>query len=116
MESDLWFHWAPTDRRNRIKKEGLVPGRWSRDRLWKPPYVCLTHAPGLAWSLSGEMDRGRQIVSWDLWEVSVHEQTGYEELFFDTGASEEKIIKEIRVYERIFKRNVWYVATREVNK
>lgn len=105
--TDYWFHWAPSSRRNSINKEGLVPGRWSTDKLWRPPYVCLADTPRLAWSLSGEMPRGRQIASWDLWEVWVGEQTGYETIPFDSGAT-----KEIRVYERIYKRNVWLVATR----
>jgi hypothetical protein len=47
---------------------------------------------------------------WDLWEVWTHEQSGYEELYFDDTTD----VKEIRVYERIFKRNVWYVASRTI--
>jgi hypothetical protein len=103
----IFYHWSPRERRNRINRVGLVPGNWSRDRLWKPPYICLAPTVLDAWALSGAMDRGRVIKQWDLWEVDVREQSGYEELFYDTGR-----VKEIRVYERIFKRNVWFVGER----
>lgn len=104
---DFWYHWAPLTRRKQIKRYGLLPGCSSTDGLWKPPYVCLAATPSLAWSLSGEMPRGRLIDSWDLWEVWMGEQTGYEIIPFDSGAT-----KEIRVYERIYKRNVWFVGER----
>ena len=106
-----WFHWAPRDRRAGIIRRGLVPNQWSRDRLWKPPYVCLSDSPHLAWNLSGVMDRDGAVDVWDLWEVWVDEQRGYEELFFDDGK-----VKEIRVYDRIFKRNIWWTAERHVAK
>lgn len=63
-----------------------------------------------AWLLSGAMSRTFDLsdIRWDLWEVDVREQDGYEELFYDdTGR-----VKEIRVYERIYKRNVWFVGER----
>jgi hypothetical protein len=53
------------------------------------------------------MHRGQQHKEWDLWEVWTHEQSGFEELYFDSGT-----LKEIRVYERIYKRNVWLVGSR----
>jgi hypothetical protein len=105
---DIWFHWAPRERREQITRRGLEPGRWSKDRLWKPPYVCLAESPRIAWALSGEMPGVYMLaLSWDLWEVWIHEQSGYEELYFDNGH-----VKEIRVYERIYKRNVWFVGER----
>lgn len=105
---DIWFHWSPRDRRSRINRVGLLPGVWDHDRLWKPPYVCLAESPRIAWALSGEMSGRRHIQEWDLWEVWTHEQSGYEELYFDDTGN----IKEIRVYERIFKRNVWFIGER----
>lgn len=102
-----WYHWSPTERRNQIIRYGLMPGQWSTDKLWKPPCVCLASTPNLAWVLSGRTSRGSQIDSWDLWEVFVGDQSGYEELYFDSG-----VVKEIRVYERIYKRNVWFVGER----
>lgn len=108
-ELQIFYHWSPLARRGRILKKGLVPGQWSRDRLWKPPYVCLAPTIQGAWSLSGGMhyDEEKAWV-WDLWEVDVSDQSGYEMLPYDNGH-----MKEIRVYERIYKRNVWWVATRD---
>lgn len=102
-----------------------MPGKMSRDGLWKPPYVCLAPDPYLAWRLSGEMDF-RHIIApmlrdpeipaymipvrhYHLWQVDLSEQTGFEELFFDNGE-----VKEVRVYERIFKRNVKWLAGRGI--
>lgn len=108
-EGGTWFHWAPTERRRGINHKGLMPGQWSRDRLWRPPYICLTHRPSWAWGLSGQMDREKQIKHWDLWEVWLPGDQPYEVLRSLDGS-----IDEIRVYERIFKRNVWYVGSREL--
>lgn len=107
--NDIWYHWSPVERRASIIKHGLLPGKFSTDKLWRPPYICLATSPSLAWGLSGGI-RKRERRDWDLWQADVSEQSGYEELYFD-GSNE---IKEIRVYERIYKRNVWYVATRNV--
>lgn len=110
MVSTLLYHWAPTERRKAIKKRGLVPGSWSTDRLWRPPYVCFADSPSLAWVLSGGTARGREHSSWDLWMVWSDRLNGYEELRFDDEPGK---VKEYRVYERVYKRDVWYVATRD---
>lgn len=106
----LLYHWSPTRNRARIQHSGLVPGSRSVDGEWRPPFVCLSDSPSLAWGLSGGM-RNRAPGVWDLWMT---ERDGrYEEIwdhYPDTGRS---YIKEYRVYERIWKRDVWYVATRE---
>lgn len=119
---DEWYHWSPTARRKRINKVGLMPNMLSTDGLWKPPYICLASTPSLAWGLSGWMGRPPHIAEWDLWQVYTGEQTGFEVLYFDgerTNTQGERLfffdqnnVKEIRVYERIYKRNVWYVASR----
>jgi hypothetical protein len=107
MTNIFAYHWAPRDRRARIIKVGLLPGQLSSDRIWRPPYVCLAPYAELAWQLSGGTTRGKQIKDWDLWEARLGEQNGVEGLFFDNGNT-----KELRVYERIYKRNVWYVGSR----
>lgn len=104
----LWYHWSPSDRRGQIQRYGLRPGQWSRDRLWKPPYVCLAPWPSLGWGLSGGMGYAGDAGSWDLWQVDLSEVHGYEVMYRDDDRS----VKEVRVYERIYKRNVWYVGTR----
>lgn len=105
---DIFYHWSPLERRNSINRLGLVPGRWSRDRVWKPPYVCLAPTVQGAWALTGGMryDHEKDLI-WDLWEVWVGEQAGYETNPYDSGQ-----VKEIRVYDRIYKRNVWWVGSR----
>lgn len=103
-----WYHWAPTERRKRINKLGLLPGSWSTDKEWKPPFICLAQTPETGWNLSPEMPRGKLVKDWDLWEVWVAEQDGFEIIYGDTYDN----IKEIRVYDRIYKRNIWYVGSR----
>jgi len=107
-DGDIWFHWSPTSRRKSITRKGLIPGSYSTDRLWKPPHICLAESPRVAWSLSGAMHRGAEHESWDLWEVWTHDLKGYEVLMYDSGTH----IKEIRVFERVYKRDVWLVASR----
>lgn len=107
--SALLYHWSPTSRRNAINRRGLVPGSMSTDREWRPPYVCLSDSPSLAWALSGAVPRITSHPSWDLWTVWDDCLSGYEVLPFD---DEPERIKEYRVYERIFKRDLWYVGTR----
>lgn len=107
MKDFLLFHWSPIERRKQILRYGLRP--FSRPCIqehgWRAPYVAFATSPSLAWGLSGGMRP--DIGSWDLWQTWAGRVSGYERLSFDSGA-------EIRVYERIYKRDLWYVATREV--
>lgn len=102
-------HWAPTSRRKRIERMGLMPGSLSRDRLWRPPYVCFANSPSLGWALSGGMRGNEPGEQWDLWMVHDDRLNGYEVLAFDDDPD---AIKEVRVYERIYKRDLWYVGSR----
>lgn len=112
------FHWSPSKNRKSINKLGLVPGRLddtSQDAIWRAPYVVLSEDPILAWSLCAH--RRPDIYSWDLWSCNVTWQTSFKgwELITDTYIhSGEPYIKEYRVYTRIYKRDLKYVATREV--
>lgn len=104
------FHWSPTARRGQINRYGFRPSMRSVDGLWKPHYVCFSDHPSLAWALSGA--NHPEITSWDLWQAWTHNIRGYEEItdtYPDTGRT---YVKEYRVYERIYKRDIWYVATR----
>lgn len=109
MNSIPLFHWSPTSRRGQINRRGLVPGSRSVDGLWKPPYVCFAESPSLAWALSGMTTRGAPVPSWDLWQMWSNSPSGMEALPFDGDPSR---VKEYRVYERIYKRDLWYVGTR----
>jgi hypothetical protein len=84
-----------------------VPGKLSTDRLWKPPYVAFAPSPSLAWSLSAMTDRGKDYGSWDLWCIWSNVVNGMEMLPFDDGSP-----KEYRIYERIYKRDIWFVGCR----
>lgn len=103
------YHWSPTTRRGQINRRGLVPGSLSTDRLWRPPFVCFADSPSLAWALSGMTGRGPEVASWDLWMTWSDVPSGMEAILFDDDRSR---VKEYRVYERIYKRDLWYVATR----
>lgn len=62
----------------------------------------------MAWALSGATDRGAEHPRWDLWTVWSDRLEGYEIMSFNDGTA-----FEYRVYHRVYKRDVWYVATRE---
>ena len=109
MKSFLLFHWSPAERRKQILKYGLRPGCFSRCGQWKPPYVCFSKTPSLAWALSGIRDD--KPGTWDLWQMWSNVPKGYETLSTDGSGKP----TEYRVYHRIFKRDVWYIGSR-VNK
>ena len=107
------YHWSPTTNRKNINKVGLKPGRLSLQGDWRPPYVAFADEPRLAWFLSGRM--WPSIPSWDLWMVYHEFQTSYQgyEIITDTYPSSGRTyVKEYRIYTRIFKRDISYVATR----
>lgn len=109
--SDLWlYHWAPRSRRASIKRLGLVPGSISIDKAWRPPYVCFSDDPLLAWSLSGHFHP--EVEEWDLWAVWHADVKGWEAIPENYRHREGSYIKEFRVYHRVFKRHVHYVASR----
>lgn len=109
----ILYHWSPTANRNSINKVGLDIGKRSLQKDWKPPYVCFSDDPQLAWTLSGRM--WPSIKSWDLWLCNMRSQTSFEgyEIITDTYASTGRhFTKEYRVYSRVYKRDLIYVATR----
>lgn len=99
------YHWAPTERRASIQRLGLVPGRLSVCGRWRPPYVCFADDPRWAWALSPRFNK--DVESWDLWSVHTSALSGYEEVGSRGGN-----VHEFRVYERVYKRDVWFVGTR----
>lgn len=107
------FHWSPTTNRRSIKRSGLLTHRKTLQGDWRPPYIALSDDPSLAWVLSGNM--WPEISSWDLWMVHVPTQTSFDhyEIITDTYAcSGRHYVKEYRVYTRIYKRDLCYLATR----
>lgn len=119
MRELLLFHWSPSDRRKQILRYGLRPRcRPTTNpvddignpvgngdiRGWRAPYICLGPSPSYAWALSGAQEPG--ITEWDLWQVW-RSHLGRHRLVREDGH-----IKEVRAFDRIYKRHVWYVATR----
>lgn len=114
-EPDLCFyHWSPTKNRDNIFRKGLETNKRSVGGDWNPRYICFSDEPNLAWSLSGNMHP--EIPSWDLWMCYVAHQTSFDsyEVWLDTHTfTKRHYIKEYRVYTRVFKRDLIYIATRE---
>jgi hypothetical protein len=107
MKPFLLYHWSLISRRKQILKRGLCPGSKSRDHEWNAPYICFAASPSMAWALSAGMSNKEQ--QWDLWMMWSNSVKGYEKLFQDGT----KNPTEYRIYERVFKRDIWYVGTRK---
>ena len=109
--ADLCFyHWSPSARRKGILRSGFLPGSRSLQGDWRPPFTCFADDALLAWNLSGRLHP--EVVEWDLWMCYPEDVERWEAIFdtyYDTGRH---FIKEYRVYHRIFKRHVHYVASR----
>lgn len=107
------YHWSPTRNRKSIERRGLDVGVRSLQGDWRPPYVCFSDDPQLAWILSGQM--WPEVESWDLWLCHFNNQTSFDhyEIITDTFVdSGRHYVKEYRIYTRVFKRDLVYVATR----
>lgn len=116
-EAFALYHWSPVARRKQITRYGFRPSSRSVAGDWKPPYVCFSADPQLAWNLSGRFHP--EVSDWDLWMVwSDDVETGWEIIPFDyidwETTDKALVPKEYRIYERIWKRDVWLVATRTV--
>jgi hypothetical protein len=109
----ILYHWSPTRNRASINHSGLEVNKKTLQGDWRPPYVCFSDDPQLAWVLSGRI--WPEIESWDLWMCHVPTQTSFEhyeiitDTFINTGRH---YVKEYRVYTRVFKRDLVYIATR----
>ncbi len=107
------YHWSPTSNRSNINRVGLVTHRRTLQGDWRPPYVCFSDDPYLAWILSGQI--WFEIKTWDLWLCHMPSQTSFDnyeiitDTFPDSGGH---YIKEYRIYSRVYKRDLTYLATR----
>lgn len=105
------YHWSPTSRRPGILKYGLRPGMWGLDHDWKPPFFCMSDTPVLAWNLSGRLHD--EIEEWDLWLIfcdDIGKAEAILEMYRDGSGH---YVKEWRVYHRVYKRDVHYIASRK---
>ena len=105
------YHWSPRSRRGQIQRRGLVPGSHSVAREWRPPYICFSDDALLAWNLSGRIHT--EIAEWDLW-MCFYQDVDRWEIILDTYIEWplRHYVKEYRVYHRIFKRHVHWIASR----
>lgn len=112
----ILYHWSPKKNRKQIERYGLRIGMPSLQGDWRPPYVCFSDDPILAWYLSGRMwVDPKNPEEWDLWSVNMRCQTsfGHYEIILDTFPDTGRhYTKEYRVYSRVYKRDLTYVGTR----
>lgn len=105
------YHWSPAARRKQILRYGLRVAQrpvTHADSGFRAPYVCLGETPSWAWALSGKF--ADLPGAWDLWQVNVNGKRGE---VVDTYDDDHQW-HEVRVHERIYKAQMWRVATREV--
>lgn len=79
---------------------------------WRAPYICLATDPAWGWALSGGQS-GAPAGEWDLWLVRIPEGVRFDRL--DAGCvcpGHGGRVHEVRVYDRLFKRDVLWVASR----
>jgi len=110
-KSIFLYHWSPRSRKNQILRYGLKPGVLSRDREWRPPRICLALTPSQAWgSLSCSIKSGDNCddIYYDLW------QTSTDRLNQPWEVCQFSEITEYRIYERVYKRNLWWVGERRL--
>ncbi len=113
-DSDLvFYHWSLTKNRSSINKLGLMINRLTLQGEWRLPFISFSDDPWLGWTLSGNMFP--EIKERDLWMCHVPSQTSFEhyEILTDTYPETGRhFIKEYRVYTRVYKRDLIYLATR----
>jgi hypothetical protein len=112
------YHWSPRARRGQIIRYGLRPhmrptthtnGASGREVTgWRAGYTCFSDTPLWAWSLSGGQ-RSAPRGEWDLWSTRMDLLTEprVEPADWSNG------IHEVRTAHRVYKRDLWHVATRE---
>lgn len=115
LTDDRLYHWSPRERRKSIERRGLVPGSRSLQGDWKPPYIAFSLDPVRAWGLVSNRSGYTPDPIWDLWSVDVYNVPHYEMLYDHYLDSSRRYIYEVRVYERLFKRHVTWVAERGVD-
>lgn len=101
------FHWSPSERHKQITKYGLRPNMRSSVSSFRAPYICFAETPAWAWGLSGW--HHPEIKSWDLWQTNL---LGLLEYSVIDTFDEHHLFHEVRTTERVFKKDLWYVATR----
>jgi hypothetical protein len=105
------YHWSPRARLKQIIRYGLRPGMRSTTSTegYKAPYSCLADTPAGAWALSGQL-KGAPTGDWDLWMTYLN-RLGKHTILASTERPSG--IYEVRVEQRVYKRDLWYVGSRK---
>lgn len=110
MRPFLLYHWSPVSRRKGILKHGLCPKKKSRDGSWRPPYICFSRYPNVAWSLSATHDDAPK--EWDLWVVWSDFVGKYKTMNNARRPRAQYYMTEYRGFQRIPTRHVVFIASR----
>lgn len=105
----ILYHWSPRDRREAIRKEGLVIGKEhvAHTAGWIADYLCFSNSPSHAWAHSGEFCA--RPGPWDLWMLwssvagPLYRRTDHQGLN----------PAEFRVFHDVAAKNLWWVGERE---
>jgi len=100
------YHWAPVSRRASIQKNGLVPGKKSRDGSFRPDYICYSDSPSMAWAYSAAFSDVEE--EWDLWMTRGHNCSDLHIRDDMVGGRP----AEWRSRQRVPKRKLWWVGSR----
>lgn len=101
------YHWAPANRHDAIKRDGLVAGKGKTVSSYGERQICLGTNPAGAWRLSGAMEWVDQVDEWDCWQVALAENDAVHirPVYGDR-------IEEIRVDGPIPPDRIWHVGRR----
>lgn len=107
----MLYHWSPRARRKQIERYGLRPGMRTTTTTENLGglAICFADSPSWAWALSGDM-RWTPDGIWDLWQTSLDRITDPVVMACDTRPSG---LYEVRTEHRVYKRDIWYVGSRE---
>ena len=106
----LLYHWSPRSRRASILRGGLRMKQRSPDRSWRPPYLCWSKFPNMAWSLSAT--HGPKMQVWDLWCAWSDRVGKLKRCNFYPDRRKSWFNDEYRSYENVPAKRTWLVGTR----
>lgn len=103
------YHWSPADRRELIRRDGLIPPTCGDHELTtcseRLDYVCLGTDPYRAWTISGGMNWTPPGL-WDLWQIRLENERSV------TLRLEDGEVWEWKVRQPIAPGQLWLIATR----
>lgn len=107
MRLDALYHFSPANRRDAIRRDGLIPGSTPVTATEAQPHLCFATDPAVAWVLSGGIDWNDHIADWDLWMIRVAD-TDQLTIVGDTGP----YLRDIWIPHPIPARRLWLAGTR----